>query len=196
MYPVLLVHGIDDTGARLGKMRTVLQARGFGPVYAMDIIPPDASISFAVMGEQIRNSVNVLLQEAGAQKVDIVAYSMGALAVRYFLHRLDGQLLVRRFVSLAGPHHGTVMAYLRENIGSQQMRPGSQFLRELNAENGKWGNVNVYSFWSPLDLMVLPATSSVLEHAHNRAFNVILHPWVTSDQRVIEAVVQTLAVNN
>ncbi len=121
-----------------------------------------------------------------------MAYSMGALAVRYFLHWLDGRFIVRRFVSLAGPHHGTWMAHLRQNVGSRQMRPDSQFLRELNAEGDKWGDVDVYSFWSPLDLMVLPATSSVLDHAHNRAYSVLFHPWITSDQRVMEAVVQTL----
>jgi triacylglycerol lipase len=196
MYPVLLVHGIDDTGSRLRKIQAVLQARGFGSVYAMDIIPPDASIPFSVMGEQVRDSVSALQQKTGAQKVDIVAYSMGTLAVRYFLQRLDGRLLVRRFISLAGPHHGTLMAYFCQKVGCRQMRPTSQFLQELNADSNKWGAVDVYSFWSPLDLMVFPARTSVLEHAHNRAFSVLLHPWMTSDQRVLEAVVQTLSVTD
>ncbi len=93
MYPVLLVHGIDDTGARFRKMRAVLQAQGFDPVDAMDLIPCDASIPFAAMGEQVRDRVSTLQQKTGAQKVDIVAYSMGTLAVRYFLQRLGGRLL-------------------------------------------------------------------------------------------------------
>jgi triacylglycerol lipase len=192
MYPVLLVHGIDDSGVRFRKLRTFLQAQGFEPVYAMDIIPPDGSISFEAMGKQIQDSVIALQQKTGAQKVDIVAYSMGALAVRHFLHRLDGRLSVRRFISLAGPHHGTLMAYFRQNVGSRQMRPGSQFLQELNAEGGKWGDVEIHSFWSRWDLMVFPATSSILEQAYNRTFNVLVHPWMTSDRRVMEAVVQTL----
>jgi hypothetical protein len=41
--------------------------------------------------------------------------------------------------------------------------------------------------------MVVPASSSLLAQAHNRAFGVLFHPWMASDRRVIEAVVQVLA---
>jgi len=193
MFPILLVHGIDDTGARFAKMQTALRAQGFESVHAMNIIPPDASISFATMGEQIRDSVAELLQQTGASKVDIVAYSMGALAVRHFLQRLEGRLSVRRFISLAAPHHGTLTAYLRQNAGTREMRPGSSFLHNLNDRDNPLGDVKLYSFWTPMDLMVLPRSSCRLEDAHNRAFRVLFHPWMTSDQRVIDAVAQTLA---
>ena len=108
------------------------------------------------MGEQIRDNVIKLLQQTGAAQVDIVAYSMGALAVRHFLQCLKGRSSVRRFISLAAPQHGTLTAYLRQNVGSRQMRPGSPFLRNLNAKDNQLGDVELYSFWTPLDLMVLP----------------------------------------
>jgi len=93
MHPVLLVHGINDTGARFDKMRSVLQARGFGPVHAMNITPPDASITLEVMGEQVMDAVRLFKETAEAQKVDIVAFSMGALAVRTWgSWRPDGRL--------------------------------------------------------------------------------------------------------
>jgi triacylglycerol lipase len=191
-HPVLLIHGIDDTGARFGKLLSVLQSRGLGPVHAMDIVPSDASITLQAMGEQVMNATRALQESAAAEKIDIVAYSMGALAARYFLQRLDGRSSVRRFVSLSGPHHGTLAAYLRWNAGSRQMRPGSPFLSDLNADGGQWGGVEIFSLWSPLDMTVIPATSSLLEGAHNRAFGVVLHRFMISDDRVIEAVVQAL----
>ena len=194
MYPVLLVHGIDDTGTRFRQMRAALLTRGFSPVYAMDIIPSDASISIEAMGNQVLDAVRKLQQTTPAQKVDVVAFSMGALAVRYFLQRQGGRSMVRRFISIAGPHHGTLSAYLCQNVGCFQIRPGSDLLHDLNADMDPWGDVKVSSFWSPLDLMVIPATSSLLVRAHNRAFIVILHPWMVSDKRVIEAVAQTLAM--
>ena len=138
MHPVLLVHGINDTGARFKKMRGVLQARGFGHVRAMNITPPDASITLEAMGEQVMAGVRACQEEAGTQKVDIVAFSMGALAARHYLHNLDGRSSVRRFVSVSGPHHGTLTAYLGWKTGTKQMRPGSQFLRDLNAGDGRW----------------------------------------------------------
>jgi len=194
VYPILLVHGIDDTGTRFRKMRAALLARGFSPVYAMDIIPSDASVSIEAMGSQVLETVRKLQQTTHIQKVDVVAYSMGALAVRYFLQRQGGRSMVRRFISIAGPHHGTLSAYLCQNVGCFQIRPGSDLLHDLNADMYPWGDVKVSSFWSPLDLMVIPATSSLLVRAHNRAFKVVLHPWMVSDKRVIEAVAQTLAM--
>ena len=174
MHPVLLVHGINDTGARFDKMLSVLHARGFGPVHAINITPPDASITLEAMGEQVMDGVRACQEAAGTQKVDVVAFSMGALAVRYALHNLDGRSSVRRLVSVSGPHHGTLTAYLSWKAGTKQMRPDSRFLRDLNAGGGRWGDVEVFSFWSPLDLVVIPATSSVLEGAHNRALRVAL----------------------
>jgi triacylglycerol lipase len=191
-FPVLLVHGIYDTGARFRKMQAVLSARGFSPIHAMNIIPPDASIPMEAMGAQVLAAVQALRQSTGTPKVDIIAFSMGTLAVRYFLQRLGGRNLVRRFISLAGPHHGTLTAYFWRNVGSRQMRPGSTFLQELNAETDPWGDVEVFSFWSPLDRMVIPPKSSLLPRAQNRAFRVWLHPWILSDGDVIEAVVQSL----
>ena len=193
MHPVLLVHGINDTGARFDKMRGVLEAHGFGHVHAMNITPSDASIKLEVMGEQVMDAVHVFKETTKAQKVDMVAFSMGALAVRYALRNLAGQSSVRRLVSVSGPHHGTLTAHFSWNAGVKQMRPGSRFLRDLNAGGGRWGDVEVFSFWSPLDMVVIPATSSVLEGAHNRAFGVALHHHMLSDNRVIEAVIQALA---
>ncbi len=174
-------------------MRSALLRHGFHPVVAMDIIPSDASISFEVMGEQVRDAAHWILHSTGAAKIDIVAYSMGAIAARYFLQRLDGRSMIRRFISIAGPHHGTFNAWFRPNIGCRQMRPGSELLNDLNAEKDPFGEVKVFSFYSPFDLMVMPSRSSILTCAHNRAFNVWLHPLMITDRRVIEAVVQTLA---
>lgn len=193
MHPVLLVHGINDTGARFDKMRSVLKACGFDPVHAINITPSDGSITLEAMGQQVMNGVHACQEAAGPQKIDIVAFSMGTLAVRSALHNLDGRSSVRRFISVSGPHHGTLTAYLSWKAGTKQMRPNSRFLRDINAGGGHWGEVEVFSFWSPLDLMVIPATSSVLKDADNRAFPVVLHHRMLSDDRVIEAVVQALA---
>ena len=191
-YPLLCVPGIDDTSARFNKMRAALLKRGVDRVAVLDIIPSDGSIAFEVMAGQVQAAAQTLQQTTPAAKIDIVAFSMGTLAVRYYLQRLGGRSLVRRFISIAGPHHGTLMAYLRQNIGCRQMRPGSAWLRDLSADKNAWGGVEVFSFWTPLDLMIVPAHSSILEQGQTRTFGVLLHPWMLSDKRVIEAVAQTL----
>jgi triacylglycerol lipase len=191
--PILLVHGIDDTGVRFKPLQAALLARGLGPVVAMNLIPADASISMQAMAEQVRAAAAALQQETQASKIDLVAFSMGALVARYFLQRLDGRAMVRRFISISGPHQGTLTAYFRRNAGGAQMRPRSGLLQDLSADGNPWEDVEVFSFWSVLDLTILPSVSSRLPRAQNRAFAVMLHPWMLSDQKVIQAVVQTLA---
>jgi triacylglycerol esterase/lipase EstA (alpha/beta hydrolase family) len=192
-YPVLLVHGIDDNHTRLGRISTALLAHGFTHVSAMDIVPPDGSISIENMGEQVLNAVRQLQQTALSPKVDIVAYSMGALAVRHFLQRQGGQAMVHRFISIAGPHHGTLTAYLHQGNGVRQMRPGSALIQDLNNDLAPWGDVEVFSFWTPLDLTIIPASSARLPGARNHSFIVPMHPLMVYDRRVIAAILQTLA---
>jgi triacylglycerol lipase len=193
VYPVLLVHGIDDTGRRLNKLRAFLLQKGLQPVTAMDIIPSDASISMSEMAAQVQAAVSSLCRETNVEKIDVVAYSMGALASRYFIQRLGGKNRVRRFISIAGPHHGTYTAYLRRNIGCRQMRPGSTFLREINSDIELWGETAVFSFYTPFDLMIFPAFSSRLPGAVNCAFWVPVHPMMLSDTGVMRAVYRALS---
>jgi triacylglycerol lipase len=191
--PVLLVHGIDASGRRFKAMRTGLLRYGFKPVIAMDIIPSNGSIPIEAMAEQVRDAARHLLTSTGADRIDCVGFSMGALATRYFLQKLGGRTIIRRFISISGPHHGSYNALFRPNTACRQMRPGSPLLQNLNSETDPFDEVDVYSFYTPFDLMVIPSRSSILPHAHNRPFNVWLHPLMITNRRVIEAVVHTLA---
>jgi triacylglycerol lipase len=192
LHPVLLVHGIDDSGQRFFKLQTHLLRRGFGRVVAMDIVPPDASIPLEEMANQVMQRLFQLRWETGFEKVDLVGYSMGSLAARYFIQRQGGKKWVRRFISISGPHRGTWAAYLRRNAGCRQMRPGSSFLKDLNGDPDPWGEVDVYSFYTPFDLMIFPGFFSRLHGACNRTFKVALHPLMVSNEDVIQAVEQTL----
>jgi triacylglycerol lipase len=191
--PVLFVHGIDDTGALFKRMQAGLTARGFSNLLAMNITPPGGEIPLEAMAEQVQAAAKELLRASSAARLDIVAFSMGSLASRYFIQRLDGCSLVRRFIAIAGPQRGTLTAYLRNTPGARQMRPGSACLTDLNSDPDPWSPVAAYTFWTPLDLMVLPSTSALLPKASHRPFFVLLHPWMVSDPRVIAAVAETLS---
>jgi triacylglycerol esterase/lipase EstA (alpha/beta hydrolase family) len=190
--PVLLVHGIDDDHRTLANLREHLLAAGFADVEAVDLRPNDGSGGLPPLAHQVRDAADRLRARTGATRVDVVAFSMGALVTRYWLMRLDGKPAVRRFVSISGPHHGTLTAYLGRNEGVQQMRPGSPLLADLARDEGDWAPVEVVSFWTPLDLMIFPPSSSVLAGATQRTFPVPAHPLMLHDRRVLEAVVEAL----
>lgn len=193
MTPVLLVHGIADTSKNFLRMRRALEPRVGSSVHAIDLEPNDGRVGLATLAEQVDHAAQRLLSDTGAAKLDLVGFSMGTLVSRYWLQRLGGRERTRRFVSISGPHAGTWLAHLSGRPGIRDMRPGSPFLRELEADPVGFGDVDVHVLFTPLDLMIVPARSSMLEKAKSfRAIPVVLHPLMLSDRRVLDEVTRLL----
>src|SRR6187397_651848 len=108
--PVLLVHGIWDDGARFDRLRTALEEAHIGPIAALDFAPNDGSGRIEDLAVQVESAVAGLLENSAVPRIDLVGFSMGALVARYWLQRLGGKERTRRFVSISGPHGGTLTA--------------------------------------------------------------------------------------
>ncbi|WP_224249722.1 lipase family alpha/beta hydrolase [Hyalangium gracile] len=190
--PVLLVHGMHDTADGFGPLRTHLEAAGWPVVRTVSLEPNNGSVSVPEMARQVARAAAALRVETGATRIDVVGFSMGALVTRFWVQWLGGRDEVRRFVSISGPQSGTLMAYLLPGAGVKQMRPHSRLLRALNLDPHPWGEVEVFSFWTPMDLIIVPPSSSQLPDATERTFPVLLHHWMLQDKRVLDAVVEVL----
>lgn len=191
--PVLLVHGIWDTGAKLATLRAAIERAGRRVVTAMDLVPNDGRAPLHVLAEQVRARVESLARAHGAERVDLVGFSMGALVSRVYLQRLGGKRRVRRFVSISGPHGGTVHAHVLPLAGARDMRRGSALLRELDADPDPWGDVEVHVLYTPFDLMIVPARSSELRGAQTTTrIPVVLHRFMIEDARAVGAVARIL----
>ncbi|WP_239014539.1 esterase/lipase family protein [Archangium violaceum] len=192
--PVLLVHGIDDDARSLAPLADGLTRAGFQDVQRVELKPNDGAAPISVLAGQVAEAAGRLRARTGRARIDVVAFSMGALVSRYYLQRLEGRNHVRRFVSISGPHAGTLTGWLRANPGARDMRPGSDLLRGLAADESPFGDVQVFTLWTPLDLMILPARSSQLAGARERTIPVILHPLMLRDGRVLRSVEEALTV--
>lgn len=191
--PVLLVHGIWDTGAKLGSLRSGLERAGLGPVEAIDLAPNDGRASILELASQVERAARRLALHASSKRIDIVGFSMGALVTRAYLQRLGGKERVRRFISISGPHHGTVMAFALPYAGTREMRPGSRLLTELAADPDPFGDVEVHVMYTPFDLMIIPATSSRIPAARSETrLPIPLHRWMVEDRRAIQRVAELL----
>jgi triacylglycerol lipase len=192
--PVLLVHGIDDDARTLAPLAAWLARAGFQQVRIVELKPNNGDAPIAVLAGQVAEAAADLRARTGSARLDVVGFSMGALVSRYYLQRLEGRAHVRRFVSISGPHAGTLTGWLRYNPGARDMRPGSELLRGLSAEPAPFGDVQVFTLWTPLDLMIVPASSSRLDGARERTIPVILHPLMVRDGRALRAVEEALTV--
>lgn len=189
--PVLLIHGIDDTVALFDTLAPYLQAQDW-ETHALDLHPNDGAAGLEPLAEQVRDYADHHFQ--ADRPFDLLGFSMGGLVSRYYLQRLGGLRRVQRFVTIASPHHGTWMAYARWNLGAEQMRPDSPFLTDLNADAEELlSQINVTSIWTPLDAMIVPASSSQMPGAKDVAISVALHPWMVADARVLAAVAIALS---
>jgi triacylglycerol lipase len=181
---VLLVHGLWDTADRVGPLADGLRDRGFERVYCMSM-PSLGRAPIPDLGERVHAAADQLLTECGSERIDLIGFSMGALAARYYVQRRGGRDRVRRFVSISGPHHGTMTAYSLPFAGVRQMRPGSPLIMDLGSDADPWGDVEVHCIYTPYDLMIVPATSSVLAGAKSvHRVPVAVHRWMVSDARV------------
>jgi triacylglycerol lipase len=191
--PVLLVHGIWNSGRQFDVIARALERSGVEVIARIDLLPNSGSAPLSELARQVLERAERVRSEAAAERIDLVGFSMGGLVSRYFIQRLGGSSLVRRFISISAPHRGTLTAFGMRHAGVRDMRPGSALLRELNQTENVWGAVEVHSLWTPFDTMIVPATSSVLREARsNQAFPVALHRYMLTDERVVTRVVELL----
>ncbi len=193
-HPVLLVHGLWNTRGNFRRLRRKLAEEGFGAVRAMDLCPNDGRARIETLASQVDREAAELLRQSGAERLDVVGFSMGALVSRYWLQRMAGKECTRRFVSICGPHHGTLTAWSLPREGVKQMRPNSELLRELHSEEDPFGEVDVHVMWTPFDLMIVPPRSARLPHAREEhRLALPLHRFMITHPRALERVTSILS---
>lgn len=193
--PVLFVHGTDGTPGAFLHMRQAFLDAGWPKerLHAVRLHPSNGQRPIEVMAYQVRRAAEGLRKRTGAERIDVVGFSQGTLSTRYWMQELGGQPRVRRFVSISGPHGGTMLAWLRRGPALVQMRPGSDFLRELNRREDPFGDTEVFSLWTPLDSTLIPADSARLSGATEHTFLVPMHQMMLSNPAVISATVEALS---
>ena len=190
--PVLLVHGINDTGAVFNKMAFSLRQQGLS-VHTVDLIPNNGSEVLEKLAQQVANYVNDTF--ATAQPLDIVGFSMGGIVSRYYIQRLGGINRVQRFITISSPHYGTIVAYGTWLAGALQMRPHSDFLNDLNSDVEMLKQLDFTSIWTPYDLMIIPTESSQLGIGKEITLPVLLHPLMLTDSRTLSIVAKILTTS-
>jgi triacylglycerol esterase/lipase EstA (alpha/beta hydrolase family) len=187
--PVLLLHGYGCNSGYWVHLTPLLDAAKISHA-TVDLEPVAGDIDGYV--PLVERAVRDLLAATGADKVAIVAHSMGGLVARAWM-RAHGTGRVARVITLGTPHHGTALARFGPGLNAVQMRPGSAWLRALAAGEDGAARALVTSLYTHHDNIVAPQESSRLEGARNLEFGGVGHVALGSNPRVLEAVMQELA---
>ncbi len=150
----LIIDGIWGSHQRWERLRSRI-AKEIGPctIWRYD---NSGRISIETLGGALSSELKQL-----SGPVNLIGYSMGGLVIREAL-RQNPEAKVEKVALLNSPNRGSAAAFLVPLSACREMRPGSAFLRQLNAAPWKYPT---FVTWCPYDLMVFPGSSGRWEKA-------------------------------
>ena len=187
--PILLVHGIMDTSRKMRHISKYLRDSGW-EVFDIDLVPNNGDTRLELLAQQVAILVDRI---APHQPIDLLGFSMGGLVTRYYLQRLGGIDRVQRFITISTPHKGTIAAHFSMRPACIQMRPNSDFIRDLNSDIDRLNVLKFTSLWTPFDLIILPPSSSQLGIGAEMQIPALTHPMMVSDRRTLKAISDALS---
>ncbi len=187
--PTVLVPGFQDDAGRLRSLSHWLTQAKLHP-YPFAPHPSNGTVAIEAMAHQLAQYIAATFPPG--QAINLFGFSMGGLICRSYIQQLGGAAHTLRLITLATPHNGTYTAYMFNRPACVQMRPGSTFLRHLNQDLSVLAQLNFTSIWTPLDLMIVPAISSVLPVGENVSIVSPLHRTLPIDSRILRAIVERL----
>jgi len=155
--PVVLVHGLSSNQYVWNDYAYWFQLEGVPTFRRSYNFYQSNRTTAALVGEWVEEARAAF----HAEKVDIVAHSMGAMSSRYYLKFLGGANFVDDWMSIGGVNYGsTAPVFCGGSLSwytvCQEMTVGSAFLQELNAGDDTPGAVNYGAIWSSCDDLINP----------------------------------------
>ncbi len=187
--PVLLVPGWGDGLDELSPLRDRFVGAGWPPATVGVVVFRDPVGSNREHAREIARAAAALRAATGRYRIDIVAHSMGGLAVRYHLrHRASPVADVRRVVFLATPHFGTYSSLVAWGEGAREMYPGSDFLLTLTEGRPVPHGVEALTIRTPLDLHILPPESGAIPGVPDQEICCPTHAGLLDDADVFNRI--------
>lgn len=186
---VILIHGVFDRGTLLAPIAKALEAQGH-QCYCPSLTPSSARYGIKDLALKLRNYIDSTLNDE--EDFMLIGFSMGCLVSRVYLQELQGVQRCHIFHAIAGPHHGSWWAYLFFWQGAKDMRPNSELLVRLKETQHRLNDMQLHSYRTPYDLMILPSKSSQWAIAKNHITRTALHHLMVKDKTIIQQIINSI----
>ncbi|MEM7790331.1 MAG: alpha/beta fold hydrolase [Verrucomicrobiota bacterium] len=187
---IIMVHGIWDTGRIFRRMASALERHGH-KCYRPSLSPANGANGLEDLARKLDRYIRENIGED--RPLVIVGFSMGSIISRVYLQNLGGHKRVSHFFSISGPHHGTLTAHFWPGKGSRDMRFKSRLLRSLNKNTNILAGIEIHSYRTPFDLMILPSRSSQWGIAENHVIPAAMHPLMVIQPAIFNHIAGVLA---
>ena len=182
---MVFVHGLGGSPGNFMLMRSYFRFQGRSRTYTIRF---SGDGSLPAMATRLRAFIARVVERnalSPREKVDVVAHSMGGVVARLALEDPGTARRVATLVTLGTPHQGTHAARWGNTRHVRALRPGSPVMDRLVAQvpwRRRRGWPRLVAFWSPADLLLLPATTACVDGAENvempgfTHYDYLLHP--------------------
>ena len=185
---VVFIHGFICNRGLWNPWMQRLQRQGRAFI-AVNLEPVFGSIDdyTAIIDEAVRR-----VEYATGMPPLLVCHSMGGLAARAWLRKVNADHRVAHVVTIGTPHHGTWLARFSHMRNGHQMRPGKGWLAQLREDEPPQRYHLFTCYYSNCDNIVLPASTATLPGAKNHFVPGAAHVAMAFDARVVESVLALL----
>ena len=188
----MLVHGLLDSPAVFNALKRCLGNQ------RQPLLIPELPLRFGLT--PISEAAELLGSHIEAafgleQPIDLLGFSIGGVIARTWIQLLGGQRRTRRFTSVGSPQQGTLTAQPwpgRLLAGIADLKSGSPLLTELNGNLDALAGIDCCSFYSAIDLAVLPGWRAVLPVGRTQILPVWAHPQLLRAPKSVQLLAQEL----
>ncbi|MFA6189953.1 MAG: hypothetical protein WC711_00335 [Candidatus Staskawiczbacteria bacterium] len=178
MKPILFIHGFGGDRKQYKSLIQYFKRKGINNFYEFNYDNKFGLAPIKVIAKELSEFIGKNIKE---DTINIVAISQGgiiALAyLKYYLPEQASNIKVDKLFTLCSPHRGSKLARIINLPGLIDLQPNSNLLKEL--ENFIQENkINVYSIYTPFDLMVFPGWNAKSKYGKNKIIFAPAHPLV------------------
>lgn len=172
-YPLVLMHGFGllaflARGGHLHEEAMHLRLHGLA-AFAPNITPYHIIPQRAAMWKE---RIDVILSQTGAEKVNLIAHSMGGLDARYLISRMGMAPRVASLTTISSPHRGSSLAVMALKQPER--------LRELVRSAANWVGENVMEVESDFSAAVESLTPEAVSDSFNADVPDVEGVWYSS----------------
>ncbi|MDA0377863.1 MAG: alpha/beta fold hydrolase [Bacteroidetes bacterium] len=172
-HPIVLMHGFGllaflARGGHLHEEAMHLRLHGLA-AFAPNITPYHIIPQRAAMWKE---RIEVILAQTGAEKVNLIAHSMGGLDARYLISRMDMAPRVASLTTISTPHRGSSLALMALKQPER--------IRELVRSAANWVGENVMEVEADFSAAIESLTPDAVRDTFNTNVPDVEGVWYAS----------------
>jgi len=171
MEPILFIHGLGGYAEQYQPIIKYLKKKGIKKFYEFNYSNKFGFSSIKVVAKELSEFIDKNVKE---KNLNIIALSQGGVIALTYLKFFKNRNINKLF-TICSPHKGSILAKIMDLPGLVELRPKSNLLKELEnfAEKSK---INIYSVYTPFDLMVFPGWNARSRHGKRKLVFAPTHP--------------------